>query len=276
MKNKILKGDILTLFVTVISFLYSFSAWGQNQIAEADSAYMAKEYSKAINLYETVAETEGTSAELLFNMGNAYYQEGDYGNAMVCWLRAKRLDPGNKEINSNLRYLRSRVEDSNKAEQKGRRLKVAPDESSFFHSVYSTIAEETSSNTWAVWGAVFFILFVGGAALYIFTRNVFARKVGFFGGMISLLLSFVFVCFAIMGARAFSSKETGVVTAFKVTLLTEPGKDNDNDRGGVLTKGTEVQILSEETDAEGNVTWYKIRLNSDYIGWVSADDLQLV
>lgn len=275
MKNKEFQLKIIPIFAIIISFLTS-PVSGQNPAAEADSAYMAKEYSKAINLYETIAETEGTSAALLFNLGNAYYQEGDYGNAMLCWLRAKRLDPGNKEINSNLRYLRSRVEDSNKAEQKGGRLKVTRDESSFFQNVYSTIAEETASNTWAVWGAVFFILFVAGVALYIFTRDVMARKIGFFGGFLCLLASVIFVVFAAMGASAFSSKETGVITAFKVTLLTEPGKANDNEKGSMLTKGTEVQILSEETDAEGNVTWYKVRMNSDFIGWVSANDLQPV
>lgn len=276
MKYKILKDDLKAIFTVIAAMLMPLLASAQNPVAEADSAYMAKEYSKAIGLYEAVAETEGTSVALLFNMGNAYYQEGNYGEAMLCWLRAKRLDPGNKEVNSNLRYLRSRIEDSNKAEQKGGRLKVNREEASFFQNVYSSIAEETASDTWAVLGAIFFILFTGGAALYIFTRNVLARKVGFFGGIICLTASVLFVIFAILGARAYSSKETGVITAFKVTLLTEPGKANDNERGGVLTKGTEVQILSEETDAEGNVTWYKIRLNSDFIGWVSAEDLRLV
>ena len=64
--------------------------------------------------------------------------------------------------------------------------------------------------------------------------------------------------------------------AFKTILLTEPGKDADLEKGQVLTKGTVVQILSEEVDAEGTVTWYKIRLNSDYIGWGSASDLQRI
>ncbi|MDE5880189.1 MAG: SH3 domain-containing protein, partial [Muribaculaceae bacterium] len=53
-------------------------------------------------------------------------------------------------------------------------------------------------------------------------------------------------------------------------------KENESGKDGVLTKGTEVRIVSEETDAEGNVTWYKVRLNSDYIGWVAADDLELL
>lgn len=276
MRNcRIMKYIVPSLLIALTTLLPA-GASAQTTLADADSAYTAKEYSKAIELYGIVADTEGVSAPLLFNWGNAYYQEGDYGKAMLCYLRAKRIDPSQKELNANLRYLRSRIEDSNKAEQKGKRLKVTLDEPSFFQNVHTAIAIETASNLWAVWGAVCFILFIGGAALYIFTRSVIARKIGFFGGIITLMCSVIFVAFAISGARAISSKETGVITVFKVNLLTEPGKESESGKDGVLTKGTEVRIVSEETDAEGNVTWYKVRLNSDYIGWVSADDLELV
>ncbi len=276
MRNNSTMKYIVASLLVAFATLFPAGASAQTTLADADSAYTAKEYGKAIELYGIVAETEGISAPLLFNLGNAYYQEGDYGNAMLCYLRAKRLDPSQKELNANLRYLRSRIEDSNKAEQKGKRLKVTLDEPSFFQNVHTAIAVETASNLWAVWGAVCFILFIGGAALYIFTRSVLARKIGFFGGIVTLICSVVFVAFAISGARAVSSKENGVITAFKVSLLTEPGKESDSGKEGVLTKGTEVRIVSEETDAEGNVTWYKVRLNSDYIGWVAADDLELV
>lgn len=277
MKNKLRSSHILSALLLIVSLLPPAVAQASGvALADADSAYNAKEYARAAQLYSVVADSVGVSAPLLFNMGNAYYQEGDYGKAMLCYLRAKRLNPKLSELNANLRYLRSRIEDSNKAEQKGKRVKVTVDEPSFFQNVHTAIAIESSSNTWAIWGAVCFILFIGGTALYIFSRSVPARKVGFFGGMITLFCAFIFVIFAISGARAMTSKETGVVTAFKVTLQTEPGKEKESGRQGVLTKGTEVRIVSEETDAEGNVTWYKVRLNSDYIGWVSAEDLELV
>lgn len=270
MKNKI------TLLFLLMATLLPVSVWCNDGIAEADSAYMAKDYDKAISLYRAVMDEQGYSAPLLFNLGNAYYQMSDYGRAMVCYLHARRLDPRNVEINANINYLRSRVEDANKAEQKGKRLRVTVDDPSFFQSVHSAVAQDVSSNVWAVWGAICFILFIGCAALYIFTRGVMLRKVGFFGGMILLLLSIMFEMFAFMGARAFNSRGDGVVTAFKTTLLTEPGKESETEKGGVLTKGTEVKIVSEETDADGNVTWYKVRLNSDYIGWVQSDQIEIV
>ena len=94
--------------------------------------------------------------------------------------------------------------------------------------------------------------------------------------MVCFFISLVFVIFAFMGAKSMSSSSNGVITAFKVSLLTEPGKETSKERAQILTKGSQVQVLSEEVDAEGNVTWYKVRLNSDYIGWVSAADMAVV
>lgn len=268
---------IITIAFLALAGLFPAAVSGaESPMAAADSAYAAKDYARAVMEYQALEETEGTSVALLYNLGNAYFQEGDFGHAMLCWQRARRLDPSNSEVNANIRYLTGRVEDSNKAELKGRRMKVTPDEKSFFGNIHASVAENVSSDTWAVWGAVFFILFIGGTALYIFSRSVAARKTGFFGGIVSLLLAVVFVAFAAMGARVMNAHDTGVVTGFKVMLRTEPGDAGNPEKAGILTKGTVVQILSEEVDAEGNVTWYKVRLNSDYIGWIPVSDMEIV
>lgn len=243
---------------------------------EADSAYARKQYEEAARLYQNVISSEGSNAAIYYNLGNAYYQTGDYGNAMLSWLRARKLDPSNAKVNANIRYLDSKVEDANKAEQRGRRFKTSPDEQAFFQSIHTSIAKNTSSDTWAVVAAVFFILFVSALTAYIFSRNVMVRKVGFFGGIVCLTAVVVFACFAFMAARRLESQDEGVILAFKVDLLTEPGKASNPEKAMILTKGTPVQILSEEVDAEGKVTWYKVRLNTDYIGWVAASDMERV
>lgn len=265
----------------VISFIAVFlisamSVLASNPVAEADSAYNAGKFEEAVQLYKAAIAEEGTSAQLLFNLGNACCEAGDLGGAIISWERARRLDPTNDRINSNLNYLRNRIDDANKAEQKGKRFKTTADAPSFFESVHTVIACDRTSNFWAVFAAVFFILFTSCAALYIFTRRVAFRKTGFFGGIVCFLASVVFLIFAFMAAGAQNSSDEGVITAFKVTLQTEPGKENDPVHGSVLTKGTLVRVLSEEVDAEGNVTWYKVRLNSDYIGWVAVSDMDII
>lgn len=265
------------VFVAVMSQLAISIGLALPQVAKADSAYNAGNYLEAIDIYREVASQEGTSAALLYNLGNAYLQQDDYSNAMLCYQRAKKLDPNNKLINSNLSYLAGKVEDANKAEQKGKRKKVVEDTPNFFQNMHSTVAENTASNTWAGWAAALFLLFAGCVCLYLFSSNVILRKTGFFGGFI--LLGFCIICLvcAYSAAAAYENHEYGVVLSYKVELRTEPASNENTDKNeGVLTRGTKVRIISEETDAEGNVSWYKVRLNSDYMGWVKAKDIDII
>lgn len=270
MKNCKLFTVVLILF-TGIQILN-----GAPNVAEADSAYLAGDYVLAANLYSEIAAEHGVSAQLLFNQGNAYFQEGDYGNAMLCYQKAKKLDPGNKRINNNLKYLESKVEDSNKAEQRGKKRKVEADTLNFFQTIHKKIAGDSSSNAWAGWAATCFLLFSGCATLYLFTTNVLLRKTGFFGGFILLGLSMIFLVCAYSAAAEAENHEYGVVMGFKTALHTQPTLSDKNKNEGILTRGTKVRVISEETDAEGNVTWVKVRLNSDYIGWIEASDIAMI
>lgn len=257
-------------------FLTIIPSWAQN-ISDADSAYFRGDYGEAIDIYNEVMQEYGTSAALLFNLGNAYLQNGDYANAMLCYQKAKKLDPSNRSINNNLKYLSGKIEDANKAEQKGKRKKVTEDTPNFFQTVHTSVAENTSSNTWAAWAAGSFLLFAGCVCLYLFNSNVLMRKTGFFGGIILLGISMICLVCAYMGAATSQNHEYGIIMSYKTTLHTEPSLNNDTKDGeGILTRGTKVRIVSEETDADGKVNWFKIRLNADYLGWVESKDIEII
>ena len=102
------------------------------------------------------------------------------------------------------------------------------------------------------------------------------RKTGFFGGLILLGISMICLVCAYSGAAEAENHEYGVILGYKTTLMTEPGKNDSGKNEGVITKGTKIRIISQETDADGTVSWYKIRLNSDYIGWVEAKDIEVI
>lgn len=266
--------SIISVLLLVAATL-SGSMSGAVLTAEADSAYKSGDFERAITLYEEIAENDGISAGLLYNLGNASVEAHDYGKAVLYYERALRLDPSNKEIRRNLKYVTAKVEDANRSELKGKRLKITPDEQSFFQSVYTTLACERSSDMWAVWGAVLFLLSLTGVALYMFSRNVPVRKLGFFGALTCIFLSIGAIICAFAAAGHYDTHEEGVLTGYKVELYNSP-EANSQGTGTSLTRGTKVRIVSEETDVEGEVTWYRIRLNSDFIGWVRASELTVI
>lgn len=268
---------IRKIFLNIIfSLIGSMACFAQYIGIEADSAYQAGDYAKAIVLYEQLENEQGISPALLYNLGNCYYQASDFANAMICYERAYKLKPSDKRIRHNLNFLRSKIEDANRGEQRGKKVSVAEDEPTFFQTVHSAIAVEIASDRWAIWGVVAFFLFLTCAGVYIFTTNVIFRKIGFFGGFVLIGVTIICIIFSCLGASAFNNREAGIITAYKTELQTEPGQKPSDKQNNILTRGTKVRVIAEETDAEGNVSWYKIRLNSEYIGWVKADELTII
>ncbi len=238
--------------------------------AEADSAYSQGDYSRAVILYDSIARQKGVSTELLFNLGNAYARGGDYGNAMVSYLRALRIDPSNSHAKANVLYIESKVAENNRAELKGKKLSLDPDDPSFFSSIRNFIVRDHLSDSWALLAALFFILFVACLAAYIYFRDVLIRKIGFFGGLSTLFLSVVMLVFSLMAASYHSNE--GVILSPKVKLLSE-ASTSAKEMPVALTRGTRLSILDAQTMEEGKVPeWYKVRLNSDFVGWISAKD----
>lgn len=265
------------IYLLIIATLFPTTTIGAENvsIAKADSLYSKAEYRAAADVYRSVIEKDGASAPIYFNLANACAQSNDIGNAILYYSRANRLDPSNDEIKNNLNYFSSKVEDSNRAELRGKKISVSPDPETFFSSAHRLIAADVRSNTWAVWGVVCFILFVGGVALYLFCGNVLLRKTGFFGGITLFVLSIVFVVFAFMSAKYFDAKDSAVLMTYKAELKIEPSADA-KPASNLLCQGTVFEIVAEESDVNGKPIWYKVRLNADIEGWLKAEDLEVI
>ena len=242
-------------------------------IAKASKYYEAGAYVDAAACYERIASRFGTSANLMADMGNAYMRAGDYGRAMLSYRKALKLNPSLSSVKDNVEYLSGKIADNNKAEAKGKKISVNPDPISFFGSIKEYITRRHLSDTWALWAGISFVLFVACGALYIFTRNVLLRKIGFFGTVPLFAISVITLICAFASASQANALDNGVVTGYKVNLLSEPFS-TAHTVAAPLTRGTVMSVLDTETDSKDVVRWYKVRLNSDYVGWLSADEFE--
>ena len=261
---------MILLLVALIGWLPSLAA----DYALADSAYNKGNYEEAAMLYEQGAMHDGLSAGLLYNLGNTYYKLGKDGEAIVCYERAKRLDPGNKQIEQNLDFLSAKVLEANKGALQGKAGNLEPDQETFMEGIYRLIAIETKSNSWAVFAVMAFILFLGATAMYVFTPNVLARKTGFFSGLVFLGFTIIFLIFAYLGASQFNSKDEAVIMEFTTDILEQPDENSTAVTPG-LHKGTKLKIIETKTGADGT-EWIRVKLNSDNIGWLKKQQIEVI
>lgn len=224
---------------------------------KADSAYAKEDYQHAIALYESILKTN-ESAELYYNLGNAYYRTDNITRAIICYERALLLQPGDKDINFNLQLARSKTID-----------KIEPESEMFFVTWYKSFVNILSVDGWAYLAISMLVLALVAALLYLFADIVWIRKVGFFGGLIALLLFVISNIMAKHQQYRLENRDGGIVTVTSVAVKSSPSQ------GGttlfVLHEGTHVNIIDDSMHE-----WKEIRIADGKTGWVSMSAIEVI
>ncbi len=91
------------MFTYILIFVSTVSAQ-TSLFKEGNKQYEQKEYAKAIESYKQILNNNIESAALYFNLGNAYFKNGDLGHAVLYYMKAKRLAPDDSAIRHNLEF----------------------------------------------------------------------------------------------------------------------------------------------------------------------------
>jgi len=76
----------------------------ERTFADAARAYDANQLPEAIRGWQALVDEGQALPEVLFNLGNAHYRNGDLGDAILAYRRAQRLAPRDPDIRANLGF----------------------------------------------------------------------------------------------------------------------------------------------------------------------------
>lgn len=76
----------------------------ERTFADAAKAYDENRLAEAIAGWESLVAEKQTMPAVLYNLGNAYYRNGDLGEAIRAYRRAQRLAPRDPDIRANLGF----------------------------------------------------------------------------------------------------------------------------------------------------------------------------
>ena len=225
--------------------------------ADADSAYVRGNYQEAIKGYESLLK-QGSSAELYYNLGNAYYRTENITRAVLNYERALLLSPGDGDIRFNLQIARSKTID-----------KIVPESEMFFVTWYRSLVNIMSvdgrGRTALVSLALVIVLFL----VYLFSARVWMQKVGFFGGGVLFALFILSNIFAWQQRQQLLYRQGAIVVAPSVTVKSTPAQN-----------GTDLFILHEGTKVEitdGSMkNWREIRLADGKKGWLESKKIEVI
>ena len=225
--------------------------------ADADSAYVRGEYQQAIAHYEALLK-QGASADLYYNLGNAYYRTENITRAVLNYERALLLAPGDRDIRFNLQMARSKTVD-----------KITPEQEMFFVTWYHSLVNLASVDGWARTALLSLALAIVLALLYLFSERIWLRKVGFFGALFAIALFVLSNVFAHQQKDLLVNRRGAIVTAPAVTVKSTPAKQGTD--LFILHEGTKVTI----TDASMK-EWKGVRLADGKEGWIETQHIELI
>ena len=250
------KRSVKTSAVVLLMLLLPLGAHAVTK-AEADSAYARGQYQQAISDYEELLKG-GASADLYYNLGNAYYRTENITRAVLNYERALLFSPGDRDIRFNLQLAQSKTID-----------KIVPESEMFFITWYHSLVNLMSVDAWARLAILSLALVIILSLLYLFSERIWLRKVGFFGG------AFLLVVFVLANIMAWQQKQNmlyrkgAIVTASSITVKGAPAK-NGTDLF-ILHEGTKVIITDDAMKA-----WKKIRLADGKEGWIESQKIELI
>ena len=201
---------------------------------------------------------QGASADLYYNLGNAYYRTENIPQAILNYERALLLSPGDRDIRFNLQIARSKTFD-----------KIVPESEMFFVTWYRSLVSMMSVDGWARTALIALGLMIILLLVYLFSDKLWLRKVGFFGGVALLLVFLAGNLFAWQQKQDLLNRKGAIIFAPAVTVKSTPA-----------VNGTDLFILHEGTKVtitDGSMKdWKEIRIADGKEGWIETKQIKVI
>lgn len=217
--------------------------------------YEQGEFGAAADHFEALITRGVVSADVYYNLGNAYYKQGQIGKAVASYRRAQVLAPRDEDISENLGLMRSIVG--------FRDTTVSYDLSGFVSLPLRLLSPRELQVVFYIAYYLAIIAFLG----VLFLKGRLRRR------GVQILIVFAAVAVSTSGLARYgrSQIESGseaVVVANQTEFMSGPG--NAFDELIRLPDGIEVEVRARSG------IWVEVELRTGEIGWVREQDLELI
>jgi len=245
------------LILTMIGSLSIYASDRDSVLLRAEQYYQQNDFSKAIAEYQTLTESGLTSAELFYNLGNAYFKNHDIKSAILYFERAKRLAPNDEAIDFNLNLSRTLIFD---------KVEAVPE--LFLITWGKAIRDWITVRTWSWWSIGSFAVMLALGLLFLFVRNMRVRQFAFGLSVFCFVLSLTTFTFAYLQKSNIERIDEAIVFAPSVTIKSSP--DDSGNNLFILHEGIKVRI--EDQIGE----WCEVRIADGNKGWMRISDLKVI
>jgi tetratricopeptide (TPR) repeat protein len=223
----------------------------------ANNFYQEGKYEEAITTYDSIISSGFESATLYFNLGNSFFRSNKLGKARLFYEKAIKLEPEDEDSRANLLYLNELLSD---------RFEEVP--VIFYKTWIKSLVFSLSSDQWAFFSMLTFILAAISLTIYLLMRQRFLRKTGFYSSIAFLILSIFTLNASWKQYKLIQNPETAVVIELSVNVKSAPRETGNG--LFILHEGAKVWL----EDKIGG--WQEIRLSDGRTGWVQEESIEKI
>jgi len=236
-------------FCLVFTIASSAIAQTNADFTKANQEYAQGHFAEAISGYEALLRAGQWSANLFYDLGNAYFRTGDFGRAILNYERALALERHHPEATANLQIARDEA----------RALELQ-------QSWPERYLQFASVNQYCIAAAIAFWLAVFATVMLIFARRRSAALIATV--MFCLLVSAVAIYTVYTLERGSNGNALAIVTGKNVQARLATADSANSVLA--LPPGSEVKILSTRGD------WIYAALPNTLRGWIPAKNVEQV
>jgi tetratricopeptide (TPR) repeat protein len=256
-----MKSRIFAVSLFLVLQLLSLEASSQEaryeKFRQGVDLFAAGSFDKALEQWIDLYNTGYRSAELEYNIGNAYFKLKNIPGAILFYERAHLLKPGDEDINYNLQIARTLTVD---------RFEEIPE--LFFVRWYGFLSLSLSTNTWALFSIISFIMCLVFLSLYFYSSRYKLKVLGFWLALLLFIISFSSLAFSARNRQMVHNSHKAIIFSPQISGKSSP--DNSGTDLFVLHEGTKVTTDEKVGD------WFEIRLSDGNKGWIPAGSIQII
>ncbi len=225
--------------------------------AKGNNAYINGNFSKAVGFYTQIEERGLASLPLYYNLGNGYFKLGETAKSLLYLHRALKLDPSDADTKYNIEVVQAGTKDN---------IESIPQ---FILVEWNEIISSSLSIVgWSVISLVSWVALLTFLIIFLLSRQLSKRKMGFYGMAISLVLMVISTTYAIGERREIVNNNEAIVMTQSLSAKSSPTTTSTD--LFVLHAGTKVEVISS---LEG---WSKIVIADGRQGWVESKLLEVI
>ncbi|MBB3187150.1 tetratricopeptide repeat protein [Microbacter margulisiae] len=229
----------------------------ETSLQKANALYAEGQYTAAAEQYEMIAQIQGESPQLYYNLGNAYYRNGNLGKAILNYNRALLLDPNYGDAEFNLRIAQQKVIDN-----------VDVTSEFFLVQWMADFGDLLSSNQWAIMSIITFVLMLSMGLFYLFSTYRQRKKFSFNIAIFMFFITIVSFGFAEKQSHKVMDSTAGIIMEPAITAKDSPSL-NSKDMF-VLHEGTKVTIDNQISG------WTEIALPDGNEGFIPSTSIEKI